>query len=555
MLNESFDIAQDEFSEYYADFLSGTYDCVDRMVLNGYYGLAQTPGGFRLWWRKLMGNEDDLDTTHLMRLAGRFSRRVRAHAKAHQIPLLDCPTGERKHKISAQHLPQDPNFVGVFLILVGRAPAPVWDVRRTQSGKGLRLTRKIAWVNHYAFHIIDREWGHIILKLCGHPPFTAQIIFNGHEYVARQARKEGIGFTKDGNCFTHVSDAARLAQIADTLCSPNITGQLSQVCERWIYSACLCFALNLAEQERSGFRYAYSIYQEEYSRNLLFRRGGEMEQVFQGVVDRTRRHLNVKTLKTIFGTKKRPFRHQGHPPPRCEVVVERPTYDLTVINIYFGKISAKIYTKGEHVLRIEITVHNARALHCGTSIAKLSQIVSRLKEILNRFLNALRCMDVVSIGGAELDELHVPTQVGQTRVGGIDLNQPRMRAVLEGVITLATAPHGFHCADLTAKVQAILATNEGTYTPRQAAYDLRKLRGKNIVRKIEGSRRYEVAAQGLQTAAAVLLLREKVIKPVMAGAGKPRRGRPPKQQDPIDAHYETLQHEMYSLFQTIGIAV
>ncbi len=555
MINGVCDNVQDEFSEYYADFLNGSYDCVDRLILNGYYGLAQTPGGFRLWWRHLMGNEDTLDTTHLMRMAGRFSRRVRAHAKAHQIPLLDCHTGERKHKIAAQYLPQDPNFVGVFLILVGRAPASVWDVRRTKSGKGLRLTRKTAWVNHYAFHIVDREWGHLIIKLCGHPPFTAQLIFNGHEYVARQARKEELAFTKEGNCFTHVSDATRLAQIADTLCSSNMIGQLSQVCERWIYSACLCFALNLAEQERSGFRYAYSIYQEEYSRNLLFRRGGEMEQIFQGVVDRTRRHLNVKTLKTIFGTRKRPFRHQGHPPPRCEIVIERPTYDLTVINIYFGKISAKIYTKGDHVLRIEITVHNARVLRCGVSIAKLSQIVSRLKEILTRFLNSLRCLDVTSIGGTELDQLPAPTQVGQTRVGGINLHQPRMRAVLEGVMALAPAPQGFHCADLLAKVQAVSTVHGNTYTPRQAAYDLKKLRGKNIVRKIEGSRRYEVMLPGLQTAAAALLLREKVILPVLAGAGKPRRGRPPQPQDPTDVHYQILQHEMYALFQTIGIAV
>jgi hypothetical protein len=34
-------------------------------------------------------------------------------------------------------------------------------------------------------------------------------------------------------------------------------GQLTQVCERWIDSCCLCFALDCAEQERSGFRYAY----------------------------------------------------------------------------------------------------------------------------------------------------------------------------------------------------------------------------------------------------------------------------------------------------------
>jgi hypothetical protein len=31
-------------------------------------------------------------------------------------------------------------------------------------------------------------------------------------------------------------------------------GRLGQVCDRWIYSACLRFGLDLAEQERSGFR-------------------------------------------------------------------------------------------------------------------------------------------------------------------------------------------------------------------------------------------------------------------------------------------------------------
>ena len=38
-------------------------------------------------------------------------------------------------------------------------------------------------------------------------------------------------------------------------------GRLSQVCERWIYSACLCCALDSEEQARSGFRYGLSVYQ------------------------------------------------------------------------------------------------------------------------------------------------------------------------------------------------------------------------------------------------------------------------------------------------------
>ena len=542
----------DEYSDYYADLLDNTYDCVDRIVLNAYFRMGQAAGGFRTWWRQLMGSDDDLDNAHLMRMAGRFSRRVRAHAKAHQIPLVDCQPGERKHEIAEEYLPKDASFSGVFLILVARAAAPVWDVQCSKSGKVVNLARKYPYVNHYSFHILDPDWGHVMIKMSGHPPFGAQVILNGHEYVACQARKDGIQFTKEGNCFTQISDATRLAQIADTLSSPDSIGRLTQVCERWIYSACLCFGLDLAEQEKTGFHYDYSIYQEEYSRNLLFLRGSELEQVFQGTIDRTRSLLDVRTLKTIFGYKKRPSRTKNQKAPRCEVVVERPAYDLTVFKLHFGKLTAKMYSKGERVLRIEVIVHNTKELHCGRSLPKFSQIVLRLKEILNRFLNALRCIDMAAISDDSLDEWPKPSWVGQTRVGGGNVNQPRMQAVIEAVIGLAAAPRGFRCADLADKVQNSFL---GDYTPRQAAYDLKKLRGKNLVRKIDNSRRYEPVPEALQNMAALLILREKVLKPVLAGAGKPKRGPKPKYQSQIDIHYANIQTEMRNLFQTVGLAV
>ena len=96
--------------------------------------------------------------------------------------------------------------------------------------------------------------------------------------------------------------------------------------------------------------------------------------------------------------------------------------------------------------------------------------------------------------------------------------------------------------------------SEDTYTPRKAAYDLKKLRGKNVIRRVGKSRRYETVPEGLRTVTALLVLRDKVIKPVLAGAGKPRRGRKPKNQSPIDAHYEAIQFQMRSLFQLIGVA-
>jgi hypothetical protein len=161
------------------------------------------------------------------------------------------------------------------------------------------------YVNHYSFHILDSDWGHLTIKISGHPPFPAQVILNGHEYVACQARKAGITFTKEGNCFTTISDVAGLATIADTLSEPRAIGRLSQVCERWIYT-CLCFALDFDEQKRSGFRYQYSSYQIEYSRNLVFQVGGHLDQVFQALIDRSRAPLDLKTVKTILGYRRRP---------------------------------------------------------------------------------------------------------------------------------------------------------------------------------------------------------------------------------------------------------
>ena len=65
----------DELSSLYSDLLDGSYDCVDRIILNAYFSMGQTGGGFRTWWRALYGSDAKLNNTHLMRMAGRFSRR------------------------------------------------------------------------------------------------------------------------------------------------------------------------------------------------------------------------------------------------------------------------------------------------------------------------------------------------------------------------------------------------------------------------------------------------------------------------------------------------
>src|SRR5215469_15276605 len=64
----------DGLSTLYQDLLGGSYDCVDRIVLNAYFRMGHDPGGFRVWWRALTGSDQTLENAYLMRMAGRFSR-------------------------------------------------------------------------------------------------------------------------------------------------------------------------------------------------------------------------------------------------------------------------------------------------------------------------------------------------------------------------------------------------------------------------------------------------------------------------------------------------
>jgi hypothetical protein len=214
-------------------------------------------------------------------------------------------------------------------------------------------------------------------EMSGHPPFPAQVILNGHEYVAAAARAAGIGFAKEGNCFTGIADPQGLARVADTLSRDAAIGRLGQVCDRWIYTACLCFGLDLADQARSGFRYAYSIYQAEYSRNLLFRSGGQMEDLFDRILDRTRSRLDIPTLRTLFGLKNRPHHNRASGPPAQEAVTGKPQYGLTWFRIRFGLLQLKAYTKGEHVLRFEATVHNTKELRCRRGLENFPEIIEQ----------------------------------------------------------------------------------------------------------------------------------------------------------------------------------
>ena len=540
---------QDELTAHYEPLLQGNYDCVDRLILNGYCSLLHNPGGLRYWYRLLHGEDDTLSTNRLMRYAGRFSKRVQAYCKKEQIPFEYCERGERKHEKAEALIPQQKNFTGIFAVFVSRSVAQLWEVKRFSNGLDIRKRKTLSFVNHYHFHIMDKDWGHITIKMCGHPPFNCQIMLNGHEWLARHPKVKKAEVTKEGNCFVDYQLSDELTRHAETI---KRKGRLAKLCDRWIYK-CLWFGLDYLEQQQTALRYEYSIYQIEYSRNLLFKRGRFLDQTYQGIIQLTRPKLDIPVLRTMFGARTRPYHHIGNKEKAnrssaLEVRVQTPDYNLTVFQIHFGQLSVKLYDKGERTLRAEVVVHNVKKLKCKRSISNFKEIVGKLQTIMNDFMNNLFYLHHALIDQIDLTTLGQREVIGKQQMAGLHLSDQRTVDVMQSLLALSIQPCGYAARDLSQRMQQI---GWEKYSPRMAAYDIKKLRAKDFITKAS-ARKYRNTPVGIQNMNALLTLTQQHIPHTLAVI-KNNSSQNAKELSSLEQHYFNIKKEIVALNEIYGI--
>jgi hypothetical protein len=123
------------------------------------------------------------------------------------------------------------------------------------EGALVNLAKKNGFVKHYSSHVMGPERGHLVVKMSGHPPFSAQVILKATTTsrtrppqlapALRRRATASLGWTTQ-----HAWRAA-----PEALSRPAAIGRLPQVCQHWIYSSVLCRALTTAEQAEARCRY------------------------------------------------------------------------------------------------------------------------------------------------------------------------------------------------------------------------------------------------------------------------------------------------------------
>ena len=140
----------------------------------------------------------------------------------------------------------------------------------------------------------------------------------------------------------------------------------------------------------------------------------------------------------------------------------------------------------------------------------------------------------------------LPTIHDGQRAPGLRFGEPRTMALLGSIAAFAHVIGGLTNRSLRAQMAALWQPD---YTSAQASYDLRRLRLKGFIERIEGTNTYRVTAHGLRIAAFFTQLAARVVVPTLTDLAALARPRPPATR-PLTTAWRAYEHELDHLLRT-----
>ncbi len=254
-------------------------ECIDRMYLNVYVALLQTPAGTAWFFREVRGNP--VPSSALMApMTNRFVAGLKRFAADRGIEVVRFRRGERKDDRTREFLRGFEGDEGVLYIGVAQEKARVVRTERRHDpvrGPYPWLVSSTAMVNHHCVYAVDEDFGPFFLKFCSYFPCNAKLCVNGHEWLKRQFAKEGVAFEALDNGILDCADPERMQALADGLDAARIDALL----RKWL--ARLPHPFTAGDRAR-GIRHDVSMLQAEFALTQVFDRPVQGRVFFEEVM-------------------------------------------------------------------------------------------------------------------------------------------------------------------------------------------------------------------------------------------------------------------------------
>ena len=174
------------------------------------------------------------------------------------------------------------------------------------------------------------------------------------------------------------------------------------------------------------------------------------------------------------------------------------------------------YFKEHRALRTETVIGDTRDFGIGRRVTSANwRALREVGERANQRLCDAQAADARPAPDvATLTEVTRPstTDDGQ-HAPGLRFGDPRVMAAMSAIVGFSHLLTGFDNKTLTGLMGALL---DAPYTSRQATYDLRRLRRKGIIERIEGTHRYRLTPRGRAVAVLFTKAYGRVLGPGLA---------------------------------------
>jgi hypothetical protein len=532
------------FQLHHHDAIDFSYSCFDRMILRGGIPSFQHTerGGTIHWFLRTRRQAPTINRAYFGRIAADYHSWVVQYAQTSGIDIVDSNKDDRREELVEPYFQQLGTRSGVAVILKAREPERVaWHLARAN-----RIEVKRNWVNLYYFYLNDPQCGRMFLRICPYFPCNIGVWLNGHNWLANQLQREGIAFEKRDNLFTACARPERLQELADAFAPTDISAPV----DYWLAQLLPYFS---AAERQQGYRHQLYMAQMEYCQNLIFHQQAAANRLFDRLMDSNRGMGHPQKLAVVFG------RSHFQPDTRTGQTVLKITKQRTpVISSSFKQTLLKQYISHSVGLRTESSTFQLKDLSLPKNINNLPKVRVALDSANQRYLDVQQDVLATYVDRGQLEQMRQPS-VSATgrRVPGLHLDDPRLLAVLQAILCFAylVGKGCFRTKDLLADVRKALANPD--YTLSQLRYDLSKLRGKGLVRRLAGTQSYQVTSEGYRIGFFHLKLYQKLYAPLTAAISDPVPADnrvPQSRKSKLDRLYAAVDKALEKLAAHVGIA-
>ncbi len=481
-------------------------ECIDRLYLNVYVPLLQSPAGAAHFFREVRGHP--VPSSALMApMTRHFVGALERYAESEGLDLIRFERGERKDERTQQYLLKWRGGEGVLYIGKAQERARVVHTeRRHDAHTGAPypwLVASTAMVNQYYVYLVDDDFGPLFVKFCSYFPYNAKLCVNGHEYVKHQLTKRGIGFEALDNGIVRCDDAEAMQAIAREVSAPRIEALL----RKWLARLPHPFT---AADRAAHIRYEVSILQAEFALTHVFDRPAQGRVLFEEVM---RENLDLGRpdhVQLIFDrrvSRRTPSRY------RTRVITDGV---IPSLHVDYKHSRIKQYYKGGRALRTETVINDTYDFAIGRRLSNLDDLKQVGFAANRRLLGVQRLSHDCPLGAETFEQLHRPVEIDDRRVAALRFGDPRVQVLLAALLIFRLLPMGFANRDLRQHVAPLLGVDAEAYGSARASYDLRRLRLRGLIERLPRSHRYRVTEAGQRVALCYCRSQRRVLGPALS---------------------------------------